>query len=135
MTIRSESMYRRLGGLTLAATLSLTAVGDLSAQAQPAPGMVPESEAVASISIPDLQDKIGTLAHDSMRGRDTPSPELVETAEYVADVRVQQSLRAPEGSGSSKLRPRTSGIGSFALTSMRSPGTAGFRLPNARRAA
>ena len=79
-------MYRRVGGLTLAATLSLTMVGDLSAQAQPAPPVATESGAVASISVADLQDKIGALAHDSMRGRDTPSPELVKTAEYVAGV-------------------------------------------------
>jgi hypothetical protein len=79
-------MYRRVGGLTLAAALSLTPVGDLFAQAQPTTGMAPESGAVASISIADLEDKIGTLAHDSMRGRNTPSPELVETAQYVADV-------------------------------------------------
>jgi hypothetical protein len=79
-------MYRRVGGLTLAAAVSLTPVGDLSAQAQSAAGTGPESGAVASITVSDLQAKIGSLAHDSMRGRDTPSPELVKTAEYVADI-------------------------------------------------
>ncbi len=79
-------MYRRVGGLTLAAAVSLTLVGDLLAQTQSSAAMATESGAVASISVADLQDKIGVLAHDSMRGRETPSPELVETAEYVASV-------------------------------------------------
>lgn len=79
-------MYRRVGGLTLAAAVSLTLVGDLSAQAQSPAETAPESGAVASISVADLKVKIGSLAHDSMRGRNTPSPELEMAAEYVAAI-------------------------------------------------
>ena len=40
--------------------------------------------AVTSITAEDVQDLIGVLAHDSMRGRDTPSPEIELVADYVA---------------------------------------------------
>ena len=42
------------------------------------------TSAVASITPEDIAHRIGVIAHDSMRGRDTPSPELDETAEYIA---------------------------------------------------
>lgn len=42
------------------------------------------SRAVHSITPEDIAHRIGVLAHDSMRGRDTPSPELEQTAEYIA---------------------------------------------------
>lgn len=40
--------------------------------------------AITSISADDITRRIGVLADDSMRGRDTPSPELEQTAAYVA---------------------------------------------------
>ncbi|HXF95202.1 MAG TPA: M20/M25/M40 family metallo-hydrolase [Gemmatimonadales bacterium] len=40
--------------------------------------------AVNSITAEDVARRIGIIAHDSMRGRDTPSPELEETAQYIA---------------------------------------------------
>ncbi|MGH7544982.1 MAG: hypothetical protein ACREKI_02235, partial [Gemmatimonadota bacterium] len=40
--------------------------------------------AIATITAEDVRARVGLLAHDSMRGRDTPSPELEETAQYVA---------------------------------------------------
>ncbi|MEZ4415555.1 MAG: M28 family peptidase [Gemmatimonadota bacterium] len=40
--------------------------------------------AAASISAADVIERIGVLAADSMRGRDTPSPELDEVAEWIA---------------------------------------------------
>jgi len=39
----------------------------------------------AAILADDFRTHIGVIAHDSMRGRDTPSPGLTKTAEYVAD--------------------------------------------------
>ena len=42
------------------------------------------TNAVRSITPDDILHRIGVIADDSMRGRDTPSPELDETAEYVA---------------------------------------------------
>jgi hypothetical protein len=38
---------------------------------------------VESITPDDVAYRIGVLAHDSMRGRETPSPELDQAAEYV----------------------------------------------------
>jgi hypothetical protein len=40
--------------------------------------------AVNSIDAEDITRRVGVLAHDSMRGRDTPSPELEQVAAYVA---------------------------------------------------
>jgi len=42
------------------------------------------ANAVRSITPDDILHRIGVIADDSMRGRDTPSPELDETAEYIA---------------------------------------------------
>ena len=42
------------------------------------------SGGAASITANDLRHRIGLLADDSMRGRDTPSPELDKAAEYIA---------------------------------------------------
>jgi len=41
-------------------------------------------EAVASITAQEISDRIGLLAHDSMGGRDTPSPGLEMAAEWAA---------------------------------------------------
>ena len=43
------------------------------------------TEAVATITSEDMYARIATIAADSMRGRDTPSPELDETARWLAD--------------------------------------------------
>ena len=40
--------------------------------------------AAASITAEDVIHRIGIIAHDSMMGRDTPSPGLDMTAEYIA---------------------------------------------------
>jgi len=40
--------------------------------------------AAASITAEDMLHRIGVIAHDSMMGRDTPSPGLDMTAEYIA---------------------------------------------------
>ena len=41
--------------------------------------------AAAPITAEDIRSRIGVLAHDSMRGRDTPSPELDEVSAWIAD--------------------------------------------------
>jgi Peptidase family M28 len=41
--------------------------------------------AAASITPENLRMQLGVIADDSMRGRNTPSPELTETARYIAD--------------------------------------------------
>lgn len=48
-------------------------------------GGVPVDEAVASITEEDFRNKVMVIAHDSMMGRDNPSPGLDMTAQYVAD--------------------------------------------------
>lgn len=42
------------------------------------------AEAASTITASDLRGRVGVLAHDSMGGRDTPSPGLERTALYVA---------------------------------------------------
>jgi hypothetical protein len=61
-----------------------------SAQAQnPSKGQtVPDpsvQHAVATITASDFRAKLGALAHDSTRGRETPSPELARATEWVAE--------------------------------------------------
>lgn len=41
-------------------------------------------QAVQSITPEDIRRRVGIIAHDSMRGRDTPSPELDKVAAYIA---------------------------------------------------
>lgn len=42
------------------------------------------AEAVQSVTAEDILNRIGVIAHDSMKGRNTPSPELDQTADYIA---------------------------------------------------
>ncbi len=44
----------------------------------------PLQRAAQTISPEDIRRRIGIIADDSMRGRDTPSPELDKTAQYIA---------------------------------------------------
>ena len=43
-----------------------------------------EQQAAHTISPGDIRRRIGIIADDSMRGRDTPSPELDKVAQYIA---------------------------------------------------
>jgi Peptidase family M28 len=61
------------------------------------------SSAVASITADDIHHRIGVIADDSMRGRDTPSPELDEVAEYIAQQFASFGL-APGGDRGSYLQ-------------------------------
>ena len=45
----------------------------------------PLKNAAATITPADIKQRIGIIADDSMMGRDTPSPGLEKTAQYVAD--------------------------------------------------
>lgn len=67
-------------------------------------------EAAALIDVDDLRQRLGIIAHDSMRGRDTPSPELWETAHYVAAELESFGLQAGNGD---------SWIQEYPLTTMR----------------
>ncbi len=60
-------------------------------------------QAAQSISEADVRRRIGIIADDSMRGRDTPSPELDEVAAYLAGEYKRLGLR-PAGDGSDYLQ-------------------------------
>ncbi len=70
---------RHLQSLTLAAALAAASTS-LSAQAAG-----PIAKGAETITKEDVAHRIGVIAHDSMMGRDTPSPGLDKTAQYVAD--------------------------------------------------
>lgn len=72
------AMHRAYGVL-LVATLGVTA-SSLSAQAS-----ADVTKAAAAITKEDIAHHVGVIADDSMMGRDTPSPGLEMTAQYVAD--------------------------------------------------
>jgi hypothetical protein len=74
-----------LAGAILAISLVLVAAG------MPAEGQSLE-DALESISIEDLQDKIGYLASDEFRGRGNGTEDLDRAAEYVAGVFDQAGL-------------------------------------------
>jgi hypothetical protein len=67
--------------LRWSAALVAVLLGAATAAAQ-SPAAV--RRAVNTITPADVARRIGVIAHDSMRGRDTPSPELEEVAEYIA---------------------------------------------------
>ncbi len=69
----------------------------------PAQTSAPLSRAVATITARDVAQRIGIIAHDSMLGRETPSPGLERTAEYVAGQFRRFGLR-PGGDGGSWLQ-------------------------------
>ena len=57
-------------------------------------------EAVATITQDDYAYRVGVIAHDSMQGRDTPSPGLDKTAEWAASEFRRMGLRGGvEGGG------------------------------------
>ena len=66
-----------------ALTAVLLAAPSLAAAQTAAPATM--RRPVEAIDAADLRRSVGVLAHDSMRGRDTPSPELEATARWVAD--------------------------------------------------
>lgn len=67
-------------GLTAAALTAALACRDGRAQSEG----TSVAGALATITPADVAARVGLLAHDSMRGRDTPSPELEEVARYIA---------------------------------------------------
>src|SRR5262249_9663273 len=56
--------------------------------------------AAASINALDMQRRIGIIADDSMRGRDTPSRELNQVAAYIASEFHRFGLKPGAGGGS-----------------------------------
>ncbi|HUG40504.1 MAG TPA: M20/M25/M40 family metallo-hydrolase [Longimicrobiales bacterium] len=98
MTIKTFVTGRALTALLLPL---LGACGAAAAPAAPAPataaGALVEA-AAATITAADIGRIVGALAHDSTRGRDTPSPELERAAEWIA-ARFQGMGLQPAGEG------------------------------------
>jgi len=86
----------------LAASLTLIVAAPARAQAPTATRRTSGSvtAAVNAITADDIARRIGVIAHDSMRGRDTPSPELEEVATYIAAEFRRFGLRPAGDSGS-----------------------------------
>ena len=68
--------------------------------APPTEGGTPVSEAVATITAVDFRARIGFLADDALRGRDTPSPGLEVAAAYIASEFRRFGLEPAGDSGS-----------------------------------
>ena len=78
--------------LTLAAALLATA-----APAEVVRAQAGSATGAATITASDLRLRIGALAHDSMRGRATPSPELDQAARHIAGHFEAFGLQPAEG--------------------------------------
>src|SRR5262249_42023247 len=68
----------------------VTLFAPVSLAAQTAPAL---KSAAHTITPADIKHRIGIIADDSMRGRDTPSPELEKVAKYVASQFKQFGLK------------------------------------------
>ena len=89
--------------LTLTAAGSALAPTSLAAQVSDAEARA----AAATITIADLERRLAIVAHDSMGGRDTPSPGLSATAEYIAAEFASFGLRPGAGDGWQQEYPLT----------------------------
>jgi len=87
--------------------LLLAGTAPLAAQMTGAPPAGAEA-AASTITVADMQTHMGVIAHDSMRGRDTPSPELMKTARYVADRFAEFGLAPGNGDSFLQLYPISS---------------------------
>ena len=93
--------------VTGACVLVLAGAAPLVAQMQGAPSAGVEA-AASTITVADMKIHMGVIAHDSMRGRDTPSPELMQTAQYVADRFAEFGLAPGNGDSYLQLYPISS---------------------------
>jgi len=84
--------HRLLALLLLPAPLALAA----QSTAPPAPSA---QAAARTITAEDIRRRIGIIADDSMRGRDTPSPELEKVAAYIAGEYRRLGLKPAGDSG------------------------------------
>ena len=80
-------------GLTIFAALAIHS----TAFAQP---QAPLETGAATITEADYLRRVGVIAHDSMQGRDTPSPGLEKTAAWIADEFRRIGLRGGAADGS-----------------------------------
>jgi len=140
MRTPSRRARRIAGPFLVVATVACSGPGgSLSAQTDPQA----VADAAATITAEDFQLRIGVLADDSMRGRDTPSPELEEVARYVGAQFKEFGLHPGDGDSFLQTYPLAlTGPGERAEQSLRIDGPGGGSLgldtyipvPGARRA-
>jgi len=80
--------------------LALLGAAPLAAQRTRAPSAAAVRRAVETITEAEIRGRVAIMSDDSMRGRATPSPELDETAEYLASEFRRLGLRPGGDSGS-----------------------------------
>ncbi|UCF19344.1 MAG: M28 family peptidase [Gemmatimonadota bacterium] len=86
MTEMMMTNTRRCSAAVFALLVLMAAANDeVAAQASSTVSEGGAAAAASTITVADLESHMSILAHDSMKGRDTPSPGLLATANYVAD--------------------------------------------------
>ncbi len=111
--MRSRARDWRAFGWTLA-SLALGACAGEDGTRDPVSGSPEDAESAAeTITEADFRGRMGVLAHDSMRGRATPSPELEEAARWIAGEFAAMGLEPGGGGGEFvhryAFRPRRAG--------------------------
>lgn len=98
-------ILRRVHGAPLLGLLLAACAGGTAPATAPAPeaGRAAVLRASETITAADMAERIGLLAHDSMRGRDTPSRELEMAAAYLADEFRRMGLQ-PAGDSASFIQ-------------------------------
>lgn len=101
MSLRFSAARRLPAAFAALVALSIPGCGGEVDAAGSTAGVAAEAarEAAATITADDLYRKISVLAADSMRGRDTPSPELDQVAEWIAAEFESLGLRPGAGDG------------------------------------
>ena len=82
--MRSSHWFRGLAPLVVVFVWTSSACARQSAQVKEEASRAVE-EAASTITSEDMRARIATIADDSMGGRDTPSPGLDKTAQWIAD--------------------------------------------------
>ena len=97
MRLRASD-WRVIGGMLAGLTVGACA-GDEDA-GEPLAGSSREARsAAATITEADFLERVAILAHDSMRGRATPSPEIEEAARWIAGELAAMGLEPGGGGG------------------------------------
>ena len=94
------AMIRSIRTAGASVAIAALCAPSLGAQAAPSPTPAAAARAAATITADDLRRRIGVIAHDSMRGRWTPSPELDQSAEWIASEFCRLGLRPGGDEGS-----------------------------------